>query len=267
MTKEIRDSFIFYRSFFEMADQMNAEEQLSFFRAICQLALNGQEVELSGMPKIAFIGAKPNILANTTRYKNGKKGAEHGKKGGRPKKPLENPCGVLKNNPAKTPNKDVNYNYNENKNEKSEIIIPNFIDQILFDEFLQQRKKDKNPIEGLALKLTLEDLEKWESKNKGSANLAIKNAIKGGWKSLIEPRSNDWKSEQQAISIKDSFCQSLNQSLGQDLIKSLIEGEIITIKLTGASANDKWDLLSQQLKESVLAKVKARFGKETKILF
>ncbi|MEY3414947.1 MAG: hypothetical protein RI930_201 [Pseudomonadota bacterium] len=192
MTKEIRDSFIFYRSFFEMAEQMNDQEQLSFFRAICQLALNGQEVQLSGMPKIAFIGAKPNILANTTRYQNGKKGAEHGKKGGRPKtprKPLENPSGVLENNPKETPNKDVNYNYNQNKDVKSEIIIPNFIDQILFDEFLQQRKKDKNPIEGMALKLTIEDLEKWENKNKGNANLAVKNAIKGGWKSLVEPKT------------------------------------------------------------------------------
>ena len=201
MTKEIRDSFIFYRSFFEMAEQMNDQEQLSFFRAICQLALNGQEVQLSGMPKIAFIGAKPNILSNTTRYQNGKKGAEHGKKGGRPKtprKPLENPSGVLENNPKETPNKDVNYNYNQNKNEndnknkneKSEIIIPNFIDQILFDEFLQQRKKDKNPIEGLSLKLTLEDLGKWETERTGNANLAIRNAIKGGWKSLIQPSEN-----------------------------------------------------------------------------
>lgn len=86
-------------------------------------------------------------------------------------------------------NESKNENDNKNKNEKSEIIIPNFIDQILFDEFLQQRKKDKNPIEGLALKLTLEDLERWENKNKGNANLAVKNAIKGGWKSLIEPKT------------------------------------------------------------------------------
>lgn len=69
------------------------------------------------------------------------------------------------------------------------------------------------------------------------------------------------------VTPKDSFCQSLNQSLGQDLVKSLIEGEIITIKLTGASANDKWDALSQDLKDSALAKVKAKFGKETKISF
>jgi len=72
--------------------------------------------------------------------------------------------------------------------EDKKIKIPDFIDQILFDEFLQQRKKDKNPIEGMALKLTIEDLEKWENKNKGNANLAVKNAIKGGWKSLVEPK-------------------------------------------------------------------------------
>jgi hypothetical protein len=80
-----------------------------------------------------------------------------------------------------------NESKNINKNENDKIIIPNFIDQILFDEFLQQRKRDRNPIERMALKLTIEDLQKWESKKTGNANLAIRNAIKGGWKSLIEP--------------------------------------------------------------------------------
>jgi hypothetical protein len=71
--------------------------------------------------------------------------------------------------------------------EDKKIIIPNFIDQVSFDQFLKQRKEDKNPLEGFALKITIEDLEKWEKKKAGNANLAIRNAIKGGWKSLIEP--------------------------------------------------------------------------------
>jgi hypothetical protein len=80
--------------------------------------------------------------------------------------------------------------------EDKKIIIPNFIDQILFDEFLNQRKKDKNKLEGLALKLTIEDLEKWEKEKIGSANDALRNAIKGNWKSLVQPRQNNYSNTQ-----------------------------------------------------------------------
>ena len=90
-------------------------------------------------------------------------------------------------NKAATTTKEIK-EIKEIKEDKKKI-IPNFIEKILFDEFLSQRKKDKNPIEGLALKITLEDLEKWESEKSGSANLAIRNAIKGGWKSLVKPKS------------------------------------------------------------------------------
>ena len=75
----------------------------------------------------------------------------------------------------------------ESEEIKEVIRIPNFLDQILFDEFLQQRKKDKNPLEGMALKLTIEDLENWEYEKEGSANMALRNAIKGKWKSIIKP--------------------------------------------------------------------------------
>lgn len=181
MTKEIRDSFVFYRSFIDAIEDLPENQQLAVFKAISYFALNEDAPNnLEGFQKTIFRMAEPLLSANTKRYKNGKKGGYHGKKGGRPRKdekPQNNPTGDLENNPKITPYKY----YNENKNEKSEIIIPNFIDQILFDEFLQQRKKDKNPIEGLALKLTIEDLEKWENEKSGSANLAIKNAIKGGW--------------------------------------------------------------------------------------
>lgn len=200
MTKEIRESFLMYRSFIDAARDVPKEERVDLYEAIFDLALENRETKLEGLSATIFKLIKPNVLANVERYKNGKKGAKHGQKGGRPKtpkEPLNNPDGVLENNPTQTPNKDKDYNYNKNKNEKSEIIIPNFIDQILFDEFLQQRKKDKNPIEGLALKLILEDLQNWENEKNGNANLAIKNAIKGGWKSLVKPSDKSINQQEQ----------------------------------------------------------------------
>lgn len=74
----MRDSFIFYRSFYEQAIKLNKTEQLTLLKAICELALNEQETELKGVSSIIYEMAKPLILANEKRYKNGCKG-------GRPK--------------------------------------------------------------------------------------------------------------------------------------------------------------------------------------
>lgn len=74
----MRDSFIFYRSFYEQANKLNKSEQLSLLKAICELALNEQETELKGISSIIYEMAKPLILANEKRFKNGCKG-------GRPK--------------------------------------------------------------------------------------------------------------------------------------------------------------------------------------
>lgn len=141
--------------------------------------------------------------------------------------------------------------------EDKKIIIPNFIDQILFDEFLQQRKKDKNPIEGLALKITLEDLEKWENKQNGSANLAIRNAIKGGWKSLIEPK-NDWTGNKLEIEKNNQqqktspFAAKLNKELGLNLFfDSIYSQNILTLKCFNKAALDQVFSLDEVLKVKI----------------
>ena len=197
MTKEIRDSFIMYRSFIEAARDLPKDQRVDLYDAIFDLALDSAENKLSGLSATIFKVIKPNILANTKRYKDGKKGGRKSTK--KTTGSLENETTGSENKKPvggeeKEPNKDNNNNYNKNKNEKLEITIPNFIDQILFDEFLIQRKSDKNPLEGLALKMVLEDLESWENKLTGNANLALRNAIKGGWKNLVEPKSNNQQS-------------------------------------------------------------------------
>lgn len=89
-----RDSFVFYRSFYEAIKDLDKKEQSNLLCAICELALNGNEIELNGISSTIFKLIKPQINANLKRYKNGSKG-------GRPK---------TKHKP------NVNDNVNENEN-------------------------------------------------------------------------------------------------------------------------------------------------------
>ena len=121
-----RDSFVFYTSFSDAISELEPMQQLAVYQAIVQYASTGDMPELSGVPKAIMTLIKPQIDANTIRYENGRKGAEHGKKGGRPRKktdeststktpdsengnPEETPS-KPQENPAETPNVNVNDN-------------------------------------------------------------------------------------------------------------------------------------------------------------
>lgn len=82
-----RESFIFYRSFYEAIRCMPSDVQAEIYPAICEYALFGKlPKNLSEVAKGMFTLIKPNIDVNTARFENGKKGAQYGKRGGRPKK-------------------------------------------------------------------------------------------------------------------------------------------------------------------------------------
>ena len=104
--EEMRESFVFYESFYLAISELSAAQQSKTFQAICRYALYEELPELKGASAAVFRLVKPQIDANNRRYENGKKGAEHGVKGGRPKNPKETPSKPLKN-PKETPNVTV----------------------------------------------------------------------------------------------------------------------------------------------------------------
>ena len=112
----MRDSFIFYRSFFETIKKIPKKDRLQLVEAICNYALNDEEDLLSSLNAAIFEMVKPQIDANTKRYENGKKG-------GRPKKPNQNqnetkPKPNYNQTITKTkPNVNVNVNVNDNVND------------------------------------------------------------------------------------------------------------------------------------------------------
>lgn len=114
----MRDSFVFYRSFFEAVSMIPEDEGNKAIKYILEYAFNDIEpTQKEGVAYALFCMAKPQIDANNQRFENGKKGAEYGKLGGRPRK---NPKGVIEENPkgvnTKTPNVNDNVNDNENVN-------------------------------------------------------------------------------------------------------------------------------------------------------
>jgi hypothetical protein len=115
--KDRKESFVFYRSFIEAIRTLPETDQLKVFNSIADFALDQKEPELEGTIKGFWMLIKPNIEANNKRYENGKKGAEHGEKGGRPKKektpkkPQENP-NETPNPKNKTPDVDVDVDVN-----------------------------------------------------------------------------------------------------------------------------------------------------------
>lgn len=111
---EERDSFIFYKSFYEAIQEVDNNTQLEVLKAICELALYGKDTNLNGVGKIMFTLIKPQIEANTKRYTDGKKG-------GRPKKETdgfkkEKTSGFENKKPNKNNNVNENVNVNDNEN-------------------------------------------------------------------------------------------------------------------------------------------------------
>lgn len=75
-----RDSFIFYRSFYEAIKELPKDIQLEVYNALMEYALYGNiPDDLKPVAKGMFTLIRPNIDINTTRYRNGKKGGRPNK--------------------------------------------------------------------------------------------------------------------------------------------------------------------------------------------
>jgi hypothetical protein len=69
----MRESTIFYRSFYEAIKELDAETQSKVYSAIFEYALNFNEIEVKGLAKTVFTLIKPQLDANLKRYENGTK--------------------------------------------------------------------------------------------------------------------------------------------------------------------------------------------------
>jgi phenylalanyl-tRNA synthetase alpha subunit len=132
---ENRDSFIFYRSFFEATKPLKKNEKAELFDAICNYALNQKEGELKPFAKAMFALIQPQLDANYKKYLNGKKPKEKTSKvEANPKQTVSKTEGNVNDN-ANT-NVNVNNNANVTKGTKLKFVQPT-------NEDLEKFFKDK----------------------------------------------------------------------------------------------------------------------------
>ena len=112
----MRDSFVFFRSFFDAIECLEDDrEKAEAYRAVIKYALDGDQEEQSGACRVIMMMARPILDFSRKQYENGVKG-------GRPKKPKQNPTETQpkpKHNPPITqtkPNQNLNQNENQNLN-------------------------------------------------------------------------------------------------------------------------------------------------------
>ncbi len=126
----MKDSIVIYKSFTDAIRKLPEEYQLEMWNAISDFSFTKNEPQFTNpINEGMWLLIRPQLDANAKRYrasiKNGKKGSEHGKKGGRPsktetpKKPLDNPQGDFSkplDNPQGDSEKPLNDNVNANEN-------------------------------------------------------------------------------------------------------------------------------------------------------
>jgi len=68
----MRDSIVFYRSFYEAIKELQPEIQAKVYTAIFEYSLNFNEIKLDGLAKTIFRLIKPQLDANIKKYNNGR---------------------------------------------------------------------------------------------------------------------------------------------------------------------------------------------------
>ena len=188
----IKDSFIFYRSFFNSLEKCPTEIQLPLFKAIARYALDYTEPDFSDSPHMQFAeavweGIKPQLDANYRKFLNGCKGAEFGKLGGAPKGNQNARKKQPQNNPKTTPNDNGNENINGKASIRTtgavkdglELPYSSTVFKDTWAKLCCQPKWKNKTVD--ALRMSLTKLAKYAE---GFAIILMEDAIAGGWQGI-----------------------------------------------------------------------------------
>lgn len=115
----MNEGFVFYKSFLDSIRMLPKEEQLKAFDALAGYAIYGEEPQETGLFRVVYEMAKPQLDANQKR-RNG------GSKGGRPKQETndseeEKPMVIEEEKPMVSENENLNINIKKKKKENINI--------------------------------------------------------------------------------------------------------------------------------------------------
>jgi len=126
----MRDSTIFYRSFYEAIKELSPELQAQVYSAIFEYALNFKETELTGLAKTVFTLVKPQLDANLKRYASGTVPKQKRKR-----------SETEANNKRKRSETEANVNDNDNVNENVNVNL-NVNENVNPNKFVKPQPKD-----------------------------------------------------------------------------------------------------------------------------
>ena len=198
-----RDSFIFYRSFFEAINNLDYENQGKIYHAICSYNFDQNEPEFSGICQTVWILIKPQLDANIKRFHNGNK-----------QKRSKSEANQKQKRSKPEANNNVNNNDNDNGNEKGELStnIFNFKksllelchDENLVNDFMKVRKTKKATNTETAFNSLKREIE---NSGRGAAE-CLRVCIERDWKGF----KSDWlnKINENGKSTEQSIADWLN---------------------------------------------------------
>ena len=130
----MRDSFVFYRSFYEALKGMDKNVQADCLMALAQYALDGDMPALTPEVRMFMTLAKPQIDANNQKFVNGSKG-------GRPKRINNQTETKTEPNPNLMRNVNEKCKYEKEKQTKRKISFSDVLDwESLFDYWESWKK-------------------------------------------------------------------------------------------------------------------------------
>lgn len=193
----MRESMVFYKSFYESIKELDPKDQVQIYNAIFEYEFYKIKPELTGICKSIFTLILPQLEANDKRYENGKKG-------GRPKtktKPKNNQK-ETKVEPNVNDNVNVNVNDNvnfinnssssSNKNNIYEFVEQNFgriITPTEIDKIEKWLKEFNVDIIKYAIQIAVLN----NKKTFNYVNGILNNWKSKGYKTLQEIKDNDYK--------------------------------------------------------------------------
>lgn len=191
----MRDSFIFYKSFYDAIRDLPRDVQGEIYTAIMEYSLYGNEIaQLKPIAKSIFILIKPQLDSNIARYENGKKGGRP--RGQNNQNETEQKPNQNQNETNPKPNYNVNVNDNVNVLDKSnntrtrakiDLSYVSSEYQEAFTKWLEYKKARKESYKSAeSVKECYNKLLSLSGNNPAVADAIVRQSMANNWAGLFE---------------------------------------------------------------------------------